>query len=546
MALDDAKAVAGPMEKDPRVDKMVARWDELKAERSVHEADWIDIHHFMRALPFNNSGGKKTANKVLASSPGLYQKALTSTMWSTMMNPANKWFGMKVGDPDVAKFHTVKDWQDKVGRIVLASFGPTVSSFYPSSLQVIADNVSIGNAANYDEMVSDERRILDVTIPMSEIVFAVDGWGQVVEVVRKFSWKAWQAAKQFGYENLPEKMRVAVDKGTKDDFVIYHHVQKNTDYRGGMLGAKGKRWLSTYGCEEGRAVVREAGYAEMPFHTPRLDVETGQTYGTGFGHLALPNSRVLNQMKDANLRSAQYAADPTLLGPDKDGWPLHGQRRPGSMIYGGMRNGRQEVGVLDTSRGTGLSLEMQQQEANEIAEIFMYTLSSMVGRTGVSTLESMERQEQYARLMAPYMGRLQEEYLVRKIGRRFKMLWRAGQIPPPPPEAEGLALEVKYLSAASMAQKAGEGVAALRVVNDLAPLAQLKPRLMDRINEDELAELLLEARGAPTDILRSREEADEMAKAREEAQQAAQTMEAAQAGAGMAKDLAQAQAMVSE
>lgn len=541
MPLDEKKPIAGPQLKDKRVDKMVTRWDELKTDRSHHEADWMDIFHFMRALPFKSSGGKKNTNKVLASSPGLYQKALNSTMWSTMMNPANKWFGLKVGDPDIAKFHTVKQWQDKVSRVVLASFDHNVSSFYPSSLQVIADNVTIGNAANYDEMVPGERRILDVTIPMSEIVYEIDGWGQVVEVVRKFSFKASQAAAKFGYENLPEKLRTAIDKGTQDDYVFYHHVQKNTDFKGGTLGPKGKRWLSTYGCEDGRAVVREAGYAEMPFHTPRLDVETGQTYGTGFGHQALPNSRALNLMKDANLRSGQYAADPTLLGPDKDGWPLHGQRRPGHMIYGGMRNGRQEVGVLDTSRGTGLTLEMQQQEASEIAEIFMYTLSSMVGRTGVSTLESMERQEQYARLMAPYMGRIQEEYLVRKIGRRFKMLWRAGQIPPPPPEAEGQPMEVKYLSAASMAQKASEGVAALRVVNDLTPLAQVKPRLLDRINEDELAELVLEGRGAPANILHSREDTDKAEEERARAAQAAQAMEAAQTGAGIAKDLAQAQ-----
>ena len=543
MPLDSAPAkIAGPQEKDPRVDLMVRRWDELDSDRSQHKIDWMDIQRLMSTLPFRaNSGNKKMTNKVLASSPALYKKALTSTMWSTMMNPGNKWFGMQIGDPDRRKLHAVKLWQDRVSAVVLASFGPNVSSFYPSSLQVIADCVGIGNAANYDEVVPHERKFLDVTIPMAEIVFSIDAWGQVVEVVRKFSWKAKQAAGEFGLENLPEKIREAVDKNSNDDFIFYHHVQKNTNFKGGYLGAKGKRWISTYGTEIGRAVVRESGYMEMPFHTPRLDVETGQTYGTGFGHVALPNSRVLNRMKDANLRSAQFAASPTLLAPDKDGWPLNGQRRPDGVLYGGMVNGRRQVDVLDTTRGTGLSLEMQQKEAQEIAEIFMYTLSSMVGRTGVSTMESMERQEQYARLMAPYMGRIQEEYLVRKISRRFNMLWRAGQIPPPPPEAEGQQLDVKYLSAASMAQKATEGVAALRVVNDLTPLAQVKPRLLDRINEDELAELLLEARGAPATILHSRDEADQMAAQRAQAEQAQQAMQMAKDGTGMMKDIAQAQ-----
>ncbi len=531
------------MEKDSRVDKMVTRWEDLDSARSHLKPDWQDIKRFMGALPFRaNAGNKKTANKVLSSEPVLYQKALTSTMWSTMMNPGNKWFGMQIGDKDRRKVHAVKQWEEAVSARVLASFGPNISSFYPSSLQVIGDTVMIGNAANYDEINTKERRILDVTIPMAEIVYAIDGWGRVVEVVRKFSWKARQAAAEFGLDNLPEKIRVAVEKGSNDDFTFYHHVQKNTDFMGGYIGPKGKRWLSTYGAEEGRAVVRESGYMEMPFHTPRLDVETGQTYGTGFGHMALAGSKLLNLQKEANIRSAQFAASPTMLAPDKDGWPLHGQRRPEGVLYGGMINGRRQVDILDTSRGTGLSLEMQREEAGNIAEIFMYTLSSMVGRTGVSTLESLERQEQYARLMAPYMGRLQEEYLVRKITRRFSMLWRAGQIPPPPPEAEGQPLDVKYLSAASMAQKATEGVAALRVVNDLTPLAQAKPRLLDRINEDELVERLVEARGASNDILRSRDEADQMAADRQQAMQAQQAMQMGKDGAGMVKDLAQAQA----
>ncbi len=543
MALDAAHVV----DKDPRVDEMVRRWDDLKAARSHHEADWQDIARYHQLMPFSGSTGEKKANKLLVSAPRLYAKGLQSTLYTTMLNPANKWFGMQVEDPERAKIHEVKLWQDTAARVVLASFRPTISSYYQSSLQVIGDDILFGNAANYDEIDHRERRILDVTISLSEIVFSIDGWGRVIEVVRKFAWTGRQAVQYFGSQSLPEKIVDAAEKGHMDKFQFYHHVKINMDWKAGKFGTRGKRWQSLYGSEEGRALVRSAGYDEMPFHTPRLDVETGQTYGVGFGHAGLPNSRVLSQIKDANLRSGQFAADPTLLAPDKDSYPLHGVRRPGEVLYGGTDFvGRQLVQTLDTSRGTGLTLEMQQMETQEIQEIFMWSLTSMVGRTGVTAMESMERQEQYARLMAPYMGRLQEEYLVRKISRRFKMLWRAGQIPPPPAEAEGLALDVKYLSAASMAQHATEGVAALRVVNDLAPLAAIKPEMMDRIDSDELVELMVAARGAPSDILVSREDAAKRADARNKAAQTQQAMQMAQAGAGMMKDVAQAQAVAGD
>jgi hypothetical protein len=113
---------------------------------------------------------------------------------------------------------------------------------------------------------------------------------------------------------------------------------------------------------------------------------------------------------------------------------------------------------------------------------------------------------------------------------------------PPPPEGlpEGLALNVTYESAAAAAQKSVEGNAALRILQDILPLAQIKPRIADRIDEDGLLEVLAEARGAPARMLRSREDADALAEQRQQAQQLMAGLQAAQAGAGIAKDLAAA------
>jgi hypothetical protein len=50
---------------------------------------------------------------------------------------------------------------------------------------------------------------------------------------------------------------------------------------------------------------------------------------------------------------------------------------------------------------------------------------------------------------------------------------------------QGVALDIEYLSAAAAAQRSVEGNAALRVIQDIAPLVQIKPRLADRIGRDD-------------------------------------------------------------
>lgn len=535
--------------KDPRAEEAARRWGELKSARAAHEQDWEELSRLIRPQRggfVSADPGQHRGDKPLSSAPIIAQEYFASGLYGTLTNPANKWMGVETSDDDLNAWGPVAVWLDLVGARILRSFAPGVSTFYDSAIQLFGDIATFGNAAGYDESLPAEARIMDVTLSLAEVVYEIDAFGQVVEVVRKFGLTGRQAARMFGFDALPTKMRERAQTGSVDKIDFFHHVHRNVDWSRGKLGPRGKRWLSTYACDEAGTVVRESGYAEMPFYGPRWEVDTGQTYGRGPGMTALPDSRVLNLMDQANLRAGQAAADPTLLAPDRDVMPLQGVVRPGQVLYGGVDvQGRALVRPLDRSSGTGLTLEMAQARIEMIKDAFHWSLMQMVGRSGMTATEVIERQEERLRLMAPNMGRVQGEYLAPKISRRFFLLWRAGQLPPAPAELgqEGVALQVKYTSAAAMAQKSAEGAAIVRLVQDIAPLAQLKPRLVERIDEDAMVELLAEARGAPARILRSREEADALSQARVEAEQAAMAMQAMQAGGGVAKDLASAAAM---
>lgn len=534
--------------KDPRAEEAIRRWDELKSARSHHERDWEELARLIRPQRGGFVGADPARyrdEKPLSSDPIIAQEYFSAGLYGTLTNPANRWMGVEVDDPDLAAWQPVKEWQDLVSWRILKSFSPAVSTFYDTTVQLFGDLATFGNGFNYDEVRESERRILDMTISLAEVVYEIDAFGRVVEIVRRFRLKARQAVDMFGADALPEKLRDQAEKGGADLFTFFHHIHPNMDWRRGVLGPRGKRWTSLYACEEGACVVRENGYAEMPGYAARWEVDTGQTYGRGPGMTALPSTRVLNLIEAANLKAGQRAADPTLLAPDQRAWQLDGVVRPGEVVYGGVDfQGRRLVQPLENYGGTGLTMEMAQQKVDSIKDAFHWTLMQMAGRTGMTATEILERQEEKLRLMAPHMGRVQGEFLAPKIARRFALLWRARQLPPPPPDAarEGVGLQVTYLSAAAMAQKSMEGAAVTRFISTLAPLAEMKPRIMDRIDEDALVEMMQEANGVPARLVRSREAADQLSEQRAQQEQAAMAMQAAQAGGGVVRDLASAAA----
>ena len=527
----------------PMASAAIDRWAELKALRGGHESDWEDIARLIRP----QRGGfaqtdptTRTHEKPLSSQPILAASSFAAGIYSGLTNPANRWFGLETPDEDLNAWQPMAEWNDIATARVLSSFKPSMSSFYSSTFQCYSDIAAFGNAAAYDELDERERRFMDVSLSLAEVVWDIDAWGRVTEVVRKFHLTARRALAFFKDRgDLPPKIHELADKNATDKLVFYHHVFNNADWRPGRLSNQ-KPWKSVYVCDENIWLVSEKGYEEMPYYVPRWDVDSGHTIGTGPGFIALASARVVQQMEHATIKGAQWASDPTLLAPSREDWPLHGHIRPGAIVYGGMNiRGQQTIAPLQMGGGIGLTDAEKAKKVEEVKEAFHYALMTVQGRTGLTPQETLIIEEAKMRNWAPHSDRIMEEYAAKKVERRFRMLWRAGQIPPPPKEAEGLPMGMRYQSAASMAMKAREGMAIVQFLGNLGPLAQTDPRYLQRLDPDAVIEALHEASPSlPARMLRSREEADAIAQAQAQAQQQAMMLEQAGSLAGAVKDLA--------
>ena len=540
-------------EKHPLAVAAVARWDELRTMRSQFEGDWNAIARLMRPQRGGyglDDTGSRQHEKPLSSAPIRAQSNFAAAIYGTLTNPAAKWFTLSTGDEDLNRFPAMAEWLDICTQRVFLSFAPSTSNFYDQMMPFASDLAAFGNGAQFDESVPGKGKIMDVTISLNEVVTQVNAFGEVDEVVRRTHLTPSAIVKAYGAENVPPRILELAEKRSTDKIAVSQHVFENESWRRGAIGAGGKPWSSVHAIEEkGGWLLRHAGFDEMPFYYTRWDVETGHNYGTGPGFVALASARSHRQMTEAKLRAAQRAADPTILAPDRDAFPLRGRVTPGGVIYGGTSvRGDRMLHTLDATGRVDLTIEETRTVMQEIQDAFYVTLLNFQNRTGMTPMEIAAIEAERTRLWAPNMGRIQTEYLARKIERRFRMLWRAGQLPPPPRlDRNGeIPLLVQYTSAAALAQRAQERLAAVQWIADLAPLGQVKPRVLDRLDEDALVETLHEASGLPARLLRSREDADAIAQARAEQMQAEQAMAAAQGGAGIVKDLAQAQGAVQQ
>jgi hypothetical protein len=206
--------------------------------------------------------------------------------------------------------------------------------------------------------------------------------------------------------------------------------------------------------------------------------------------------------------------------------------------------GGDKIEPLITGGRIDIGLEMMNQRREHIIKSFFVDwILQQKNTTEMTATEVMDRREEKLRMMAPMIGRIEAELLGVMIQRSFGLLLRNGLLPPIPPLLQQVGLEISYSSPATRAQEAGKGAQIQKFMQDLVPLAQIAPDIMDVLDTDEFARAMSNIRDVSRKILRQPEDVAKMRAERAEQQQAQQQVEQGSQMSGSIKDLAQAEAM---
>jgi hypothetical protein len=419
------------------------------------------------------------------------------------------------------------------------------ANFASQAHEVYLSLGAFGTGAMYiDDLIG--RGLRYRSIHLSEIYIQENHQGFVDTVFRKFNMTARQAIQKFGADKVGDKIKDHAEKHPEQQFEFLHAVMPNADMQYGRKDYKGMPWSSCYVALEGRKILDEGGYKTMPYVVGRYVTGPKEIYGRSPAMTVLADVKMLNEMSKTVIRAAHKIVDPPLL-LQEDGALAAFDLRPGALNYGGVSDqGNQLVHALQTGARVDIGLEMMDQRRRVINDAFLVTLFQILVETPEMTAtEAMLRAQEKGALLAPTMGRQQSEFLGPMIEREIDILSRAGVLPPMPDvlkEAGGM-VEIQYQSPLTKAQRAEEGVAILRTLESITPLAQIDASVMQIFDPEAIVRELASINGVPARVLRTPEMIAGMKQQADQAAQAQQLLAAAPVASGVVKDLMQSQSL---
>lgn len=508
--------------------------------------------------PNQQSRGSPINGHILDSSGVMYARNLASGLVSGKSSPTRPWFKLRVGTIDNTQTSPVSLWLAECERILYLIFAE--SNFYNSIAVFYYDLVIFGTASML--IYEDFENVVNCYNPCAgEYYIDIDGKYRPVVFYREFTMTISAVVNEFGIDNVSESVRQAFKNPNGSaltrEIVIAHAIEPNDDGRSVEFGFDPKfayrecywEWGGSAAPQGSAPVVqcflRRKGYYERPNITGRWDLVSNDPYGRSPAMDALPDQK---QVQLATRRQAQgidKMVNPPLVAD------VQLKNQPASLLPGGITyvSGYTQSGkpgfssVYDTKFPIGEMSESINTVLSRLSRIFfndvLMTASQYETRSNVTAIEWDMRKSESLVMLGPALERIDHEVLSPVMDRVFGVASRAGIFPPAPPEIQGLAIDVEYVSMLQQAQQAAASAGIERVLAMVGSLVPVKPEAMDKVDVDYAIDKFSSLLNNDPKMIRSEDATLTIREGR------AKT-EAAAAEAAMAKDLAAAGKNLSE
>ena len=525
--MDDTSATS------PRGRKL-ARKAALYSERSSWIDHWREISTYQlpRAGRFitsdRNKGGRKFNN--IYDNTALYSlRTLSAGMQAGMTSPARPWFRLSIKDTKLREAAGVKDWLNTCTELMRSIFA--ASNTYNTLHNLYGELGAFGTAATF-VLPNYNNVIHHYPMTIGEYALATDDEGRVNTAVREFDMTVGQLVQRFGVKNVSQTVKNLYDTNKLDQWVtVIHMVEPRTERDPSLKDAKNMKFASHYfeiGSNVDNKFLRESGFKRFPALAPRWDVTGGDIYGQSPGMECLGDVKQLQHNQLRKSQGIDYKVNPPLQVPTqyKD---YAKARLPGGVFHVDATGPGQGVRTaFDVNLDLSHLLEDIQDVRGRIRSAYYADLFLMLAndtRSGITATEVAERHEEKLLALGPVLERLHNELLAPLVDLTFDYCEDAGILPPPPPELEGIELEIEFISTLAQAQKmvAAQGID--NVVSRVMNLATVWPEARHKINALQIVDDLGDMYGVNPKLI----VADDIVqkKIEAEAQQAAAAQQAA-------------------
>jgi hypothetical protein len=380
------------------------------------------------------------------------------------------------------------------------------SNFYSEIPEIYSDLGAFGEGCLFMEENPIKQMgfngIYYKSLANSEYCTAENNRGLVDTLFREYEMSAIAAQDKWG-NKLPQKIADQVAKEPDKKFAFLHTVFPNEE-------KNGKPWVSYYIGLEDKELISEGGYYEFPYAVPRMKKSSGEEYGRGQGHIALPDTKSLNKAKEFGFKAWALDLNPATF--EKDGGVIGSLKlRPGGR---NIVRDKDSIWMMDHHIRYDVSQIKEEELRKSIRQIFYSDQLQIQEGPEMTATEIQVRYELMQRLLGPGMGRVQIELLKPGVEREFGIMMRARALPPPPKVLAQMGvreIDVEYEGPLARSQRAQDVLGIQRLYGFAATQAQIPPsdgisNPYDLIDADEALRYTAEVGGAPSRVIRSVEQ----------------------------------------
>jgi len=476
---------------------------------------------------------------------------LTAGLVSLKTPESTNWHGLNVDDPfgNDASI-SEESWFDRVSRYLFKVRGNPMSGFWPTHKAAVRSTCAMGDGFFFIEEKLGNARVPYTYefVPLGECYQTVDLKSQTQRFYRVRGMTAEQAAKRWGKKLSKRILDMANDPLTRQNTVtIVHAVVPRADAaRAGVFGVMGAKWASYYIDMDDSLMIEQSGFWEMPYIQHSWGVKTpSRSYSEGPLALALAEIKSLNEMSKNELISSQQAVRPPLAtyGDNFTRINLNAGKINKGLVSG---DGKMLVQPIMTHTRPDFAQAVLETRRNNVREMLYLNLwQILIDQPQQTATQALLRAQEKGDLLGP-VGISFNHSLASMVDREMAILGRKGAF------EQGAPLEApEELADADVApiftapldrmRNMEEVLGAQRTVAGMMEVAAFNPKIMDKLNTDEYAEMLRKGNGAPADLFYDDDQMaansaseDEMAQLRQQLELAQQGGDAATAmGSGM-------------
>lgn len=521
------------------------RYEELKLLRSNLDHMFRDSQRYVRPnsneFDHHHTTRKDDDSREIFDDTAVWcNQMFANGLASNMIPKSDRWMYLRAKDVPTAQLNQQElTYIQQVSDRILHELALPESQFYSASHECFLD---IGAYGTSPVQVSHQEGVVNFrTRPLADTFFDVDANGRVDTVFYRCYKTARQLLQMF--PQVADMDGFDKTRGISSKYELIYTIQPSTDKRakkGGRVGPE-RPYTVTYWSPSFKEPLQVDGSSYFTFLVPRWSKLADEVYGRGPAFTCLSQIRVLNKMVKEVLISSEYLNFPTLVA-EEDSIML-------PMKYGSRQVVFHEAG---SEKPAPILAGNQPQFMMDMINTYRETINRSFFVDQIIRQEKKERQSvteiqdtrgQMLNQLAPLINRMESEYIGPAIEITYAMLERSGELPEAPASMSGVELEIAYASPASQSQYATRISDMSAFMRDIAPLAQVKPELMEALNERQMFEDYARYRNVAPTVIRSEQELEQM---REEAAMQEQMMAAAQAApqiGGAMKDVAQAKSI---